>query len=239
MNEHWEERLFELTDAQFADLLDAGRKEAARRAAALSVGDSASIIRGNEAAKRALLIAAAGNHSVLLAGGPGTGKTMLRALGFELGIVESYEVRPCPCGNAWHLYAACHCTPEMIRRHAADWPATQIQVQTEYLKPRELESRSVGMTIGEMRRQIAEIGPPLKSRTRSEDVQYLFKAAVAELALDGWQVATTWSVAQTIARLDHAAEVKPAHLCEAINYRSLLAGVWRTARDKQRDAEAA
>jgi hypothetical protein len=233
------DRLFELTDARLAKLLEAGRKEAARRGAARHAADSASIIRGNEAAKRALLVAAAGAHSILFAGGPGTGKTMLRALGVELGARESYEIRPCPCGNAWQLNRACHCTPEMIRCHAATWPPTQIQVQTVHLKSREFESWSVGLTAADMRRQISEMGPALKRRRKSETVRDLLKAAVAELGLDGWQVATIWAVAKTIARLDRAAEVHAAHLCEAINYRSLLPGVWRNARASQADVEAA
>ena len=239
MNEPCGDRLFELSDAQLAELLEAGRKEAARRAAALQLGDSTGIIRGNEAAKRALLVAAAGGHSILLTGGPGTGKTMLRALGAELGARESYEVRPCPCGNAWSRNRACYCTVEMIERHAATWPPTQIQVQTEHLTAGELERHAAGLTAADMRRQIAEIGPPLKSRRKSQAVHDLLKSAIAELGLDGWQVATAWFVAQTIARLDRAAEVRSADLCEAINYRSLLPAAWRNAREKNFDSGAA
>ena len=84
-----------LTDSKLVALHCQAANEIARRAKAATIGhDAASIICGNECAKRALLVAAAGNHSILFTGPPNCGKTMLRAVALELGLGNTFEARP-------------------------------------------------------------------------------------------------------------------------------------------------
>jgi len=69
--------------------------------------DPAAIIYGNEMAKRALTIAVAGGHSILFVGPPYCGKTMIRGVALELGLSDSFEARPCPCGYRSHRNKPC------------------------------------------------------------------------------------------------------------------------------------
>ena len=87
--------LLTLNDNKLSTLHRQAAAEIARRAKAATNGhDAASIICGNEMAKRALLVAAAGNHSILFVGPPNCGKTMLRAVALELGLGNTFEARP-------------------------------------------------------------------------------------------------------------------------------------------------
>ncbi len=209
--------LLTLTDAKLAALHRQASNEIARRVKAATNGyDAASIVHGNEMAKRALLVAAAGNHSILFIGPPNCGKTMLRAVALELGLGNTFEARPCPCGYHGSPRRACNCTSAKIERCQAAWPVADITI--EVVNPPEREMRSPGTTLAEMRKQI-EAKSDYESLELGDDSRNLLKAAVSEYALDADTRNRILAVARTIANLDRYESIDSRHLCEAINYR--------------------
>lgn len=211
--------LITLTDAKLTRLHRQTANEIARRTTAVTNGqDAAKIVRGNEAAKRALTVAVAGDHSILFIGPPSCGKTMLRAVALQFNLANTFEALPCPCGYRSDPYVACRCTASQVARHLQRLPVADITIEMH--RPTEREMKSAGTALADMQRQIAD-----KSRYESieldEDCGNLLKAAVAELALDVEVQNRIIAVARTIANLDQSERIKPSHLCEAINYRML------------------
>jgi predicted ATPase with chaperone activity len=211
--------LLALTNHKLAALHRQMTNEIARRAKAATNGyDAASIIYSNEMAKRALVVAAAGNHPILLIGPPNCGKTMLRAVALELGLGTTFEARPCPCGYRNDPRRSCQCRYNQIERHLRKLPVADINI--EVVSPAEREMRSPGTTLAEMRHQI-EAKSEHKSSDLGDDSRNLLKAAMAEHGLDADVRNRILAVARTIANLDRCERIEARHLCEAINYRTL------------------
>ena len=209
--------LLTLTDSKLAALHRQIANEIARRAKAATNGhDAATIVHGNEMAKRALVVAAAGNHSILFVGPPNCGKTMLRAVALELGLGTTFEARPCPCGYRNDPRRSCQCRYNQIERHLRKLPVADISI--EVVNPNEREMRSPGTTFAQMRQGI-EAKSEHKLLELDENSRNLLKAAICELALDADVRNRILAVARTIANLDRSERIESRHVCEAINYR--------------------
>jgi predicted ATPase with chaperone activity len=212
--------LIALTDSKLASVHCQAAAEIARRAKAATSGhDAASIVCGNEMAKRALIVAAAGDHSILFIGPPNCGKTMLRAVALELDLANTFEARPCPCGYRSDPHAACRCTARQVARHLQRLPVADITIEMH--RPTHRELQSSGTTLADMRRQIGDKSGN-ESSELDEDSRNLLKASVAELGLDADVQQRIMAVARTIANLDRSERIKASHLCESINYRVLV-----------------
>ena len=208
-----------LTDTKLSVLHRQVANEIHRRSQVAANGhDPAAILFGNELAKRALVVAAAGNHSILFVGPANCGKTMLRAVALDLGLVQTFEARPCPCGYRTSPNVACRCTVKQVERHLRKLPVAEITVEMQY--PAQREMRTPGTTLMEMRQQIASKGNH-DSLDLGEVTANLMRAAVRELNLDPDTQRRVLTVARTIANLDDSNTIEPSHLCEAINYRML------------------
>lgn len=211
--------LLKLSDVKLAELRQAIANEAKRRVTIAVNGlDAGAVIFGNEIAKRAVTIAAAGGHSIVFVGPSNCGKTMLRGLCLQLGIEESYEARPCPCGNASDPLTSCRCTAKQLQRTVAKFPVADITVEVH--RPRDRDRNYRGTSLADMQAHIGQI-----SRYTEEmpdgDAANLLKAATRELGLDMVAVARILAVGRTIANLDRSEHVRASHICEAINYRML------------------
>ena len=211
--------VLKLSDRQLSDMRQALANESGRRTRiAVSGHDPASMIWGNEAAKRAVTIAAAGKHSILFAGPSNSGKTMLRALCLELRIEEAYEARHCPCGNYSDPRSRCACTLKQIERQVARFPVADITVQT--FRPVEREINTHGTTLAAMREVIGRASSHT-DETLDEYASSLLKAAIREFALDLVAVSRILHVARTIANLDCSSQVRAQDVAESINYRAI------------------
>jgi len=211
--------LLTLNDSKLATLHRHAAAEIARRAKAATSGhDAATIIRGNEVAKRALLVAAAGSHSILFVGVPNCGKTMLRAVALELGLGHTFEAQPCPCGYHGSPIRSCDCSAGKVERHRAAWPVADITVEVVQPPQRELDGRP-GTTLAEMTVQITRMSSHT-DLALDEHSANLLRCACVEWGIDPDARTRIIAIARTVANLDWSERIGTAHTCEAINYRA-------------------
>lgn len=211
--------LLKLSDAKLAELRQTVANECKRRTRIAVNGlDAGAVIYGNEIAKRAVTIAAAGGHSILFVGPGNSGKTMLRALCLQLGIEESYEARPCPCGNSSDPLTSCKCTAKQLHRTVGKFPVADITIEVH--RPRDRDRNYRGTSLTDMQAHIGQMSR-YTDETPDADAANLLKAATRELGLDLVAVARILALGRTIANLDRSERVRASHISEAINYRML------------------
>ncbi len=212
-------QILKLSDGNLAALSKSVKLETRRRTE-VAVKDAAGNIKGNEMAKRAVIVAVAGGHSLHLIGPPGQGKTMLRALALELGLADTFESWPCPCGHHSDPRSACPCTVKQIERYRKKWPIADIEIEVPVVPQREMESNLVGTTVEDIQKQLKAMDSA-DSLELDEYCRNLLKAAVSEMGMSNEQRQTAIAIARTIACLDRSERIEPSHLSEAINYRML------------------
>lgn len=182
-------------------------------------GDALAVLKGQEMGKRALAVAAAGRHSLLIWGPSGCGKSTLRWAAYKLNLVETYEALCCPCGNLTDPHRTCRCSITQIERHRAKWPITEITIELCPVPEHVLASTAQGTTLADVRKYLAQRTSYL-SLTLSEPCADILRHAVTELGITAKQRAVILRVARTIANLDPSEFIRESHLSEAINYRN-------------------
>ena len=157
-------------------------------------------------------------------------------------------MNPCPCGYSTDPDHECSCTPQQIQKYLARISGPlldriDIHIEVPRVKYSELSSEQTGESSEQIRLRVEEARKiQLKrfedkadifcnARMESKDIrryckiddqgQELLKIAITKLGLSARAYDRILKVARTIADLEHCLEIKPEHISEAIQYRSL------------------
>ncbi len=163
------------------------------------------------------------------------------------------SMNPCPCGNFGNPHKACTCTPTAIQRYLSKISGPlldriDIHVEVPAVNYQELSSKRKGESSSLIRERV------LKARKRqterfetekgifknadmsSKDInkyckldeasEAILKMAMTKLNLSARGYDRIRKVARTIADLDDSDAIKPEHISEAIQYRTLDRDYW-------------
>ncbi len=156
-------------------------------------------------------------------------------------------MNPCPCGYFGERNHPCRCTPQQIRQYQGKISGPlldriDIHVEVPSVRYRDLTARETGESSAAIKERI-ERGREIQRRRFADD-EVLFNArlndrqvrtlcrideesrqliemAVDRLGLSARAHTRILKVARTIADLEESPEIRPSHVAEAIQYRSL------------------
>lgn len=207
--------------------------EEMRDRATTQAKDPFAVIGGHEAAKRAIVVAAAGKHSILFVGPTGCGKTMLGAAAARVGVV-SWGLRPCPCGFFTHPSIRCRCARSQInlwwlaRKHSEASIGMDMLVDVPPVPQAVIDAKQSGADLASVQHQLSGVGPkPTWDDAADETARALIEQAIRERGLPPGVVSTTKRIAETIAALARESSILALHAIEALAYRPSLDRILR------------
>jgi predicted ATPase with chaperone activity len=168
-------------------------------------------IRSQEAVKRALTVALAGNHSVVLIGPGGHGKTMLAQAAKGIRAIEIDEITIDPRESK---------RMQSLQQHVRH----DIHIEVPAVPYRELTSNRPGTDSARIRKQVeaaVKWSAKHNDMTLSDGVLMLGKQAYEEMGLSARAFTTAIRIARTIANLDQNERIAESHVAEAVQYRLL------------------
>jgi magnesium chelatase family protein len=171
---------------------------------------------------------------------------------FPARFVLVAAMNPCPCGYLGDARHACKCAPPQIERYMGRISGPlldriDLHIEVPAVPFQELSSQADGTSSAVMRQQVGKARAVQRQRfgeqthtlnsrmsTRQlrkfcvldEEGKALLKAAMDELGLSARAHDRILRVARTIADLDGGGPIRPAHVVEAISYRSLDRKLW-------------
>ena len=219
--------VFQLNDNELSVLMREVSEELHRRTKQQTLNvDLGQQIKGLEMGKRAMLVAAAAGQSILLMGSSGSGKTMLRAYGYQLGVKVSFEAHPCLCGYRGSLTNPCTCSFDSLGAYYLGVPKSDLFIEVCPATQREMETKLKGTSVETYQKQIKE-AKKHTSLQLDQPSESLLKAAVVELGLSNRDRERILVTARAIANLGWCEQIEASHIAEAVNYRppNFLCGV--------------
>lgn len=172
---------------------------------------------------------------------------------YPAGFMLVAAMNPCSCGYMGNEKHQCTCSPSSIYRYRRKVSGPlldriDIHIEVPAVHYRDLSSSSYeGESSGEIRRRVIEARNIQLERFRKDriycngqmktrhmkkycvmtgDAQDILEAAMQKLGLSARAYSRILKVSRTIADLELSEEIKPHHISEAIQYRTLDRGVY-------------
>ena len=181
--------------------------------------------------------------------------TISRALAsstFPASFILVAAMNPCPCGYLGDPRRPCKCNPMQIERYVGRISGPlldriDIHIEVPSVPFQELSANADGTSSSVMREQVNRARQAQRDRLGAESHRLnarmtsrqlrrhcvlndegrdLLKSAMEDLGLSARAHDRILRVARTIADLDGVPHIRPSHLSEAINYRSLDRKLW-------------